>query len=197
MSSDASIAWYDANGQSFFDRSNPHAHLAAERGRFAALLPEGGAILDAGCGSGRDARAFAEAGFAVTAFDGSAEMVRLAAAYTNLPVRRLRFEEMDWREAFDGVWACASLLHVSSDLLPDILARIAAALRRGGVFYASFKHGEGEEVSNGRRFTHMTPGALTPLLTEAGLAPIDVWLTADGRPEAIRPDWVNALARRP
>jgi SAM-dependent methyltransferase len=192
----SSIDWYDANGRTFFDRSATGSHLSAERERFIALLPDHAEILDAGCGSGRDALAFAQAGLRVTAFDGSPQMVRLARDHTGLPVRQMRFEAMAWREAFDGVWACASLLHVGLDALPDVFGRIASALQPGGVFYASFKHGETEHESNGRRFTDMTTDRLSPLLSQAGLDAIDLWITADPRPEAIRPEWVNALARR-
>ncbi len=41
-------------------------------------------------------------------------------------------------DVYDGVWACASLLHCARNRLPDVLKRIHAALRRGGVCYISF-----------------------------------------------------------
>jgi 2-polyprenyl-3-methyl-5-hydroxy-6-metoxy-1,4-benzoquinol methylase len=82
-------------------------------GRFLRHVPASGRILDAGCGVGRDALAFAEHGF-VMGFDASAEMVRMARERVGdlAEIRQMRSEEVAWREEFDGVWACASLLHV-------------------------------------------------------------------------------------
>jgi 2-polyprenyl-3-methyl-5-hydroxy-6-metoxy-1,4-benzoquinol methylase len=106
-----SSTYYDAHAAEFFDRT-VQVDLADLRSRFTDLLAPGASILDAGCGSGRDSKAFAEAGFSVTAFDCSPPMVELAARYTGLPVQQLRFQDLRFEELFDGIWACASLLHV-------------------------------------------------------------------------------------
>lgn len=68
------------------------------------------------------------------------------------PAECMRFEEMTWRERFDGIWACASLLHVSRSELPAVLGNFHRALKTGGVMYASFKYGGGEEERLGRFF---------------------------------------------
>ena len=94
------------------------------RSKFLIHVPAGGDILDAGCGSGRDALAFHRAGYRVTAFDASPEMCRMARQYTDLPVIQMTFQEMTWRSAFDGIWACASLLHVPQVELPDVLGTL-------------------------------------------------------------------------
>jgi SAM-dependent methyltransferase len=187
--------WYDANAQTFFERTFAHG-MEEDRARFQSHLPAGAAVLDAGCGAGRDAKAFADAGYAVTAFDGSAELARLARANTGLPVEHMRFEDMAWRAAFDGVWACGSLLHVPVHDLAGTFAGIAAALKPGGVLYASFKRGDGERWRDGRRFTDMSEAALRPRLAEAGLAPFRFWINDDLRPDAYPKEWVCLLARR-
>src|SRR4029079_479759 len=104
-------AFYRANAQSFFERT---AYLEGGEmyAPFLARLPVGAQILDAGCGSGRDTKAFAERGYAVTAFDATPEMAELARAFSGQPERVLRFQEMNYQEEFGGIWACASLLHV-------------------------------------------------------------------------------------
>jgi SAM-dependent methyltransferase len=191
-----SITWYDANGQLFVGRTSDEGLMAGDLRRFADLLPAGGAVLEAGCGWGRDARALLAAGFHVTAFDGSAEMVRLAREHTGLPVEHRRFQEMPWQGAFDGVWACASLLHVPLVELDGVLARVAAALKPGGVFYASFKHGPGERERDGRRFTDMTGETLCSRLERAGLEPVDLWISPDQRAHAFPNEWLSALSRR-
>jgi predicted TPR repeat methyltransferase len=191
-----STSWYDANGQLFVARTSDEGLMAGDLRRFAELLPAGGAVLEAGCGWGRDAKALHAAGFQVTAFDGSAEMVRLAREHTGLQVEQMRFQEMAWEGAFDGVWACASLLHVPLAELDEVLARVVAALKPDGVFYASFKHGAGERERDGRRFTDMTGETLRPRLERAGLEPVDLWISPDERPHAVPGEWVSALSIR-
>ena len=88
---------------------------------FLPLLPEQAHVLDAGCGSGRDALAFAKLGYRVTAFDASPALVALAESHLRRPVQCLHFQDIAWRETFDGIWACASLLHVPAAELPDVI----------------------------------------------------------------------------
>jgi len=92
-----SISYYNANAEAYF-RDTVGADVGSLRERFLAHVLPGGHILDAGCGSGRDARAFAEAGYRVTAFDASAEMVKRAAAHTGLDVKLLTFDDIAWLE---------------------------------------------------------------------------------------------------
>ena len=192
----SSIDYYDTNGEAFFADTVAVMDLPQRRS-FLSHIPTGGAVLEAGCGSGRDARFFVESGLAVTAFDGSATMVRLASAHTGLNVLHATFADMDWVEAFDGVWACASLLHVPQAELPDAFARIHRALRPGGFAFASFKRGKGERSANGRRFTDLEVGDLTALLTDVGFEILEADMSGDLRPGREHEQWVSALARRP
>lgn len=186
-----SVAYYNANAASYFE-ATARANVSSLRERFIAHLPHGGKVLDAGCGSGRDAKAFLAAGFDVSAFDGSAEMVQLAREHTGLPVALQRFEQLEFYADFDGVWACASLLHVARENLPDVFQRINQALRSDGVFYASFKHGTDTRNVDGRVFTDLEESELTKLCEASGFMIAECWLTDDVRPG--RNDrWLNAL----
>jgi len=191
-----STDYYDRSGARFFADS-AYADLSQTYTRFLAHVPRGGAILDAGCGSGRDALAFHRAGYAVTAFDGSARMVELATAHSGLPVHHLRFEDVAWEDAFDGIWSCASLLHVPRADLERVMFRLARAAKPGGVWFMSFKHGETERFANERHFTDMTPQMLEPLLIQIGLVPRDLWIGDDARPGRTGERWTNAIARKP
>jgi SAM-dependent methyltransferase len=191
-----SIDFYDANAEDFFRRSLA-IPLIPEHGRFAAMLPPGGRVLDAGCGSGRDARAFREAGFEVTATEAAPRLAALAQRHTGLDVQVLRFDEMDWREAFDGIWTCASLLHVPRVEMPEVLRRLGGALVPGGAWFMSFKYGVHEREAHGRRFTDLDEAGATTVLSEVPeLELLSMDVVGDGRPD--RPDdrWLSLFCRR-
>lgn len=152
------LAWYDRNASSFEDRT-AGVDMTAIYGLFLPNIPPSGHILDVGCGVGRDALAFARAGYRVTAIDGSTAMVKLARERTAgypVSVHHMTFAELDWTNRFDGFWACASLLHLPQTEQRKVLTDLARALKPSGTGYASFKVGTGERVENGRYFFDMT-----------------------------------------
>lgn len=189
-----STVHYQQHAQKFFDRS---VGISMERHYklFLKHLPVGAHILDAGCGSGRDSKVFRERGYRVTGFDATPKMAELARLHTGYPVRVLRFEEMDYEQAFDGLWASASLLHVALADLPRVLILCARALKPGGLFLASFKKGEGERVQGLRRFTDMTLTDLETLIQESGVFEILELLESESVIQGPEQIWVNALAR--
>ncbi|MFZ3008297.1 MAG: class I SAM-dependent methyltransferase [Phenylobacterium sp.] len=191
-----STSYYDENAERFF-ADTAFVDFSAGRRRFVEALPPGGRVLDAGCGSGRDALAFRQLGFEVTAFDGSPAMVAKASAHTGLPVLHLDFADVAWREAFDGIWANASLLHVPRRDLPDILRRLRSALVPGGVWELSFKLGGGERQTPGRLFTDLDEPAARALIAQVGgLETLAITLSYDVRPGRETEGWTNLLVRR-
>jgi SAM-dependent methyltransferase len=190
--SDPTVAYYDRNAEAYCE-GTLGVRMGALYEPFLALVPAGGHILDAGCGSGRDAREFLRRGYAVTAIDASAGLARVAVA----PVTVLRFEGMDWEGRFDGVWACASLLHVRRAEIDGVLGRFTKALRPAGVWYMSFKLGEAEEVREGRLFSDYTERSLRELVGRHPLLEfVRVWVTDDVRPGQSGQRWLNALVRK-
>ncbi|PTM42021.1 class I SAM-dependent methyltransferase [Bosea sp. 124] len=138
----ATLDFYAAEAQAYAGRSREaeHARIAA----FAAALPAGGRVLELGCGGGHDSVELLARGLDLVPTDGSPELAAQASERLGRPVAVLLFEDIDAQAAFDGVFANACLLHVPRSGLPGILARIHAALKPGGVFYASFKAGTDE-----------------------------------------------------
>ncbi|MGN0701938.1 MAG: class I SAM-dependent methyltransferase [Lentihominibacter sp.] len=161
--------------------------------RFLKHVAPGGKILDLGCGSGRDSIYFMDCGYDVCAVDGSEELCRIASENTGIHVRRMLFQELDYYKEFDGIWACASLLHVPGSDLPGILAKVYDSLKDGGVFYTCFKYGDGEEIRDGKYYTDMTEERLDLLLRESGFEIIDLYVSGDslGDREDLR--WVNVI----
>lgn len=216
--------YYRQNAQRLFT-DTASVDMSALYPPFTDCLPPGARILDAGCGSGRDVKAFSEMGFAVEAFDASAELVALARQLSGKPVMQMRFQDVDTVEKYDGIWCCASLLHVSEAELPDVMIKLAIALKPGGVGYLSFKHGRGEREKNGRRFTDMDVAGLQKLVDgvntlggdilttnkmgikrEAGsentavksfaLETETIWQTGDVRAGRGDEVWLNAIIRK-
>ena len=134
------LDYYNSHADSFRE-DTIHASMSALQKEFLEMLPAGGRILDLGCGPGRDTRLFLERGFRVTAVDGSEELCRLAEAFTGLPVIHSTFQEFRPGESYDGIWACASLLHLPKEEIVRVIERLSPFLREGGVFYMSFKYG--------------------------------------------------------
>ena len=189
----ASIANYEDQAQDFFCET-ASIDLSPLYARFLPFVPAGGHILDVGCGSGRDVRAFRANGYRVTGFDPSPTLARLATAHCGLQVQVMRVQDIDWHRQFDGIWACASLLHVSVTELPEVLRRLAAALKPGGVLYTSFKYGQGEREHGGRNFTDLDEEGLAALLRAVpGFRELETWTTADRRPGRENEMWLNTL----
>lgn len=169
-------------------------HLIEE---FSALLKEGDAILDMGCGSGRDSLVFYERGYDVTPMDGSIEMCRLAEIHTGLDALHMNYEEMNFEQAFDGVWACASLVHLPKAAMPKMLNKIARALTPEGILYLSLKKGSAEGFQGEIYMSFYEQQELAGLIADSGLFALEkVWITADVRAGHSQEQWINILARK-
>lgn len=190
-----SIDYYQRHAQRFFE-DTVNVDMSALYQPFLAPLPAGGRILDAGCGSGRDAQAFHQLGYQVDAFDASSEMVARATALSGLPVQCLRFDQLTAVEQYDGIWCCASLLHMPAGELPGVMTILARALKPGGVWYLSFKLGSGEREVDGRIFTDLDKSRIEMLLAELPqLSLSSCWQTTDNRPVNAT-QWLNAIVIR-
>lgn len=193
----STVEYYDTNADAFFEQT-VGVDMSPLYANFLARVPPGGHIMDAGCGSGRDAKAFLARGFRVTAFDASVELAQRASKLLGIPVACRRFDEITEVQSYDAIWACASLLHVVRADLPAVIARLVGALRTGGVLYASFKEGAGGRTdAGGRHFTDMTPDALQELIADiAHLDLIKLWETSDRRGDRPEILWQNVIASK-
>lgn len=190
---DNNMDYYENNAKAFVE-STLRVDMQTLYQRFLPLLPKRAYILDAGCGSGRDAKTFIERGYQVTAFDASAEIAALAEKEIGQPVQVQRLQDIQYQNQFDGIWACASLLHVPAKELPDVFRRLARALKPNGVIYCSFKYGQAEYEKKGRWFTDLDEAGLRVLVDEIEeLAIKGLWVTADRRPGRGQELWLNGI----
>lgn len=150
----ATLADYNSNAQAFFAGTADHdvsQNIAALLTAITAPAPY--AILDLGCGPGRDLVTFNRLGHHATGLDGSAEFVAMARALSGCEVWHQSFLHLDLPEqAFDGVFANASLFHVPRAALPTVLAQLCATLRQGGVLFSSNPRGDNQEGWSGARY---------------------------------------------
>lgn len=149
------IYYYNNNAQKYFIETIG-GDMQLSYDKFLVHIPQGGYILDFGCGSGRDSFYFIKKGYKVKAIDGSIELCNLASQYINQKVQCICFENFKEQNVYDGIWACASILHIEEKDFLIVYKNIIDALKPGGVIYISFKNGKGEELKNGRYFKYYT-----------------------------------------
>lgn len=188
------LEFYDEHAEQYC-RDTFDVDMNRGRAKFLELVPQGGRILDAGCGSGRDSAAFQAAGYRVTAIDASPEMVRNA-RLRGVPAKNKSFQDIDEVGVYDGIWACASLLHVPRIEIVGVLLRLKRALRCQGILYVTLKYGTGESLApDGRFFSYYTPQDFSEALRAAGLKLTRHWIS--GESPSAKPMWVTYLALRP
>lgn len=164
---------------------------------FLAELEEGDTILDLGCGSGRDSLILYDLGFDVTPLDASEEMCKLAEIHTGLDVLQMTYEELEFEDVFEGIWACGSLLHVPKSEMKEILSRLSTALCARGILYMSVRKGDFEGFRGERYFSDYTEDSLEAMIEKTGcFEVIKIWETQDVRSAHQDTRWVNLLARK-
>ena len=191
------LDYYNKNSEEYFN-STLNVDMTNTYKEFLKLVPEGGKILDLGCGSGRDSMNFMKLGYEVTAVDGSKELAKKASALLGNEVIVSTFEELELKEKFHGIWACASLLHIKREDLKTVLNNLYNNLEDNGVFYMSFKYGEKEYVDDKNRyFNCFTDESIISFINENTKYNIlGLYITEDklGRVNEVK--WVNLICNR-
>ena len=194
---DNTLNYYAKNTEEFI-ASTLKADMSATQEKFLAFLPKGAHILDLGCGSGRDSLCFLQQGFRVTAVDGSEELAKFASELIGQEVVVADFKDLVLPKiSFDAIWASASLLHVHSEKLPGILAKVIDFAKPGAIFYMSFKYGDYEGERGGRYYNDLNEARFADFLQKSGryLEIIEQWVAKDVRPD--KPElWLNTFARK-
>ena len=152
-------------------------------------------IMDLGFGSGRDSLYFKSKGYIVTSLDPTVEFCQKAKELGLDDIRCITAQEIDYTEEFDGIWACASLLHVPSNELNEVFKRCSKALKQNGIMYCSFKYGEYEGIRNGRYFTDLNEETFKEYILNTGLKIVDTLITKDVRPDR-EESWLNVILKK-
>ena len=179
--------------------------VAKEIDAFASGLGASGRVLEIGSGGGRDALALEKRGLSIRCTDvsrGFVDLLRERGFEADLldPLTDDLVDPQRPGTAYDGIWACACLIHVSRQDLQIVLGRLAKATRTGGRLHASVREGDGEEVSTHgggaapRRYveTYWREPALRSVHEDAG------WIVSEVSRYVGRPDdrWLSVRATR-
>jgi SAM-dependent methyltransferase len=194
---DATVEFYESHADEYFERT-VLADLSTFYERFLRHVKPGGLILDAGCGSGRDLKALHSHGFEVLGIDASPKLASIASKFSGVQCLPIRFEDISFRKRFDGVWACASLLHIPKRKIHPVLHRLDRSLIPGGALFVSLRLGQGEAFTDdGRFFAYYTCDEVRALFDKAGFLIDDLWVSQDTLPGREGIEWINVIALKP
>ncbi len=155
-------------------------------------------ILDFGCGPGRDLKTFAALGHIPIGLEGAARFVEMARTDSGCEVWQQDFLGLDLPAMrFDGVFANASLFHVPSEQLPNVLLQLRETLKPGGVLFSSNPRGKDEEGWNrGRYGAYHDIATWRRFMTSAGFVELEHYYRPAGLPREQQP-WLASVWRRP
>ena len=192
------LAHYDASAEQFFEGTREHdvsQNIAALLGAIGKPAPL--AILDLGCGPGRDLKAFTAMGHHATGVDGCPRFVEMARAYSGCTVWQQDFVDLDLPAAhFDGVFANAVLFHVPSAVLPGVLRALYACLKEGGVLFSSNPRGQNQEGWNGARYgSYHDEATWAAYVQAAGFTLVEQYYRPPGLPRDQQP-WLATVWRK-
>ena len=192
----STIDYYNRHAEEYC-RTTAGADLSGAIQRFAACLAPGARVLDMGCGSGRDVMTFSEMGFETAGLDASEELVKLARARLGDRIFAADISEWTADEPFDGIWCCASLMHLTETECGRFFANLKSNLKPGGALYISVKSGiETGPDASGRYMRNFTEDEIRDLVRASGMLGIrELWYTEDSLSRTgFR--WLNAIIKR-
>ncbi|MEO8755312.1 MAG: class I SAM-dependent methyltransferase [Casimicrobiaceae bacterium] len=190
---------YNQRAERFWEGTRDHdvaQNIAALLDRIEGAAPF--AILDFGCGPGRDLKTLRDRGHAPIGLEGAARFAEMARAYSGCEVWQQDFLHLDLPACrFDGIFANAALFHVPAQELPRVLGELRTTLKPGGVLFASNPRGSDEEGWNSGRYgAYHTLATWQQVMTAAGFVELAHYYRPEGLPREQQP-WLASVWRKP
>lgn len=191
------INYYNKVATQYKEERNTLVEFSEIYKNFVKYLKPGSKILDFGCGSGRDSLYFKKCGYEVIALDGSPKMCEITRELCNIEVKEMFFEDFNEKNEYDGIWACASLLHLPKEVLIKVLSNLTAALKDNGYMYVTFKYGNFEGIRHERYFIDFTPETFRELIKSVPeLEIIEEFESTSSIKSQINKSWINFVLRK-
>ena len=187
--------YYESNAE-HYAAETIYADMSEQYQSVLPLLKKGAKILDVGSGSGRDACYFQKQGYQVTALEPSKNLGREIRKVFSGEIVCSDIQSYQTTERYDGIWACASLIHLQEEEILCFFKKIDMYLNDNGIVYVSGKSGISTgEVEDGRFFLEFTEQLVEKILTVNKQLKLEqLWYTEDvsGR-RGFR--WLNVVLR--
>lgn len=180
--------YYEANFQAYIENT---LNLDMSDLYSEFKLPPRSRVLDIGCGAGRDLKFFKDRGHDCLGLEPSEKLAAFARQHSGCEVIESGIMEFNTDKKFEGVWACASLLHLSDSELETAFSHINRMMHQGSLFYCSFKRGCFKGQRAGRFYNDQTLESLTPLITPEFVVSKS-WITQDPRANH-EEEWLNLI----
>jgi SAM-dependent methyltransferase len=185
--------YYSTNMKDFVDNTI-NLDMSSLYSIFEKYLKPSDSVLDLGFGSGRDSLYFSKK-YITYSIDPVDEFVAHGKSMGLEHVFKMSAEEMNFENMFDGIWACASLLHVAKEKLSFVFKKCEEALKEKGILYVSFKYGDFSGERNGRYFIDLNEDLIKQYLQKTILEMIEYFITEDVRPDRSE-KWLNVIVRK-
>ena len=191
----STIDYYNRNADWYY-WTTVGVDMDAFRKKFASYLPGEASVIDMGCGSGRDVMAFSDMGHDAVGLDGAKELLKLAEE--RLEIKTIYADMSDYKAAspYDGIWCCASLIHLNGEEKARLFRNLDRNLKPGGILFISAKDGiETGRDSDGVYTSNCTEKELRKYLEDAGCEILGTKVTEDAMGRGgVR--WLNVFAKK-
>ena len=187
--------YYKKNSLDYINKTKD-IDMSSELNKLLKYIPKNSTVLDLGFGSARDSLLLKSLGYDVYCLDPTKEFCDNARklGIDKNRIYNIKAQEMSFKNLFDGIWASASLLHISSADLVDVLNKIYDSLKDNGYLYASFKHGDFEGDRDDRFYNDMTLDKFKSILYKTKLKLIESWTQPDKLNRENK--WINFIVSK-
>ena len=188
------MSYYKEHSEEFIENTF-FCDMSIQYQMFEKYLTHKGKLLDIGFGSGRDSLYFKNKGYEIYSIDPEEEFIKHATSLGLEKTFQIRAEDINFKDTFDGIWACASLLHIPSSSLKEVFKRCSTALKKNGIMYVSFKYGNFEGIRHQKYYTDLDMKSLSYIIDNTEFILLETSITKDVRPNK-NEKWLNAILRK-